>query len=500
MRGLPVTGAFLSLLLLAVPLTGQAPQAQPVLAHRPVSSTSPAAQRAFDEGLTLLYAFNPQEARRSFERAAAADPGFGLAQWGIALSWGVNLNTSYDPATQRHGHDAAAKAQALEAGASPVERALIDAAVARYARTGKNDGDASAAAYVDAMLRAVERFPDDDDVQVIAAEAEMDATPWDYWKADGKPSNPRVLDIVARLQNVLAANPAHIQANHLLIHALEESPHPEGALASADRLAADAFAPAAEHLAHMPAHTYMRVGNYHAAGLANTRAIDLFDAYLASDRAHGHEGYRGHDCRFAVVAYMMSGEEDAAGREARRCDGSSPVLAAEVAVRFRRFAGLAQSAATLPFAHGMAVAAGSRPLDAEADAKTLDKERDGVADIAAAVVRGAIARARGDHAAEIASLERAVKLQDAEGYSEPPTFFFPVRESLGGALLRADRPLDAERVFRADLVKNPQNPRSLFGLATALDRSGRADAAAQTLAAFREAWRFAATPLDVGAL
>lgn len=500
MRGLPAAGAFLSTLLLATVLQGQAPQPEPVDAHRVVSTSVPAAQQAFDEGLTLLYAFNPGEARRDFERALAADPKLAMAEWGVAISWGVNINVSYGPASQRRGHDAIARAKALEAGASPVERALIDAATVRYARSGKDDGDASASAFVDAMLAAARTFPTDDDVQVLTAEAEMDATPWDYWKADGKPANARVPDIVTRLQAVLAHNPMHLQANHLLIHALEESPHPEGALQSADRLAGDAFSPGAEHLAHMPAHTYMRVGNYHAAGVANTRALDLFDTYLASDHVGGHDGYRGHDCRFAVTAYMMSGEEATAEREAKRCDRSAPVLASEVAVRFRYYDKLTDGPDALPFSHGMAAVAANRISQAEANARTLEKEDDGDAKIAANVLRASIARAHGDRNAEVAALERAVKLQDDEGYGEPPSFFFPVRESLGGALLRAGRNDDAERVFRADLGKNPDNPRSLFGLARVLEAAGKRDEAARTDAAFREAWRYAQASLNINDL
>jgi tetratricopeptide (TPR) repeat protein len=280
-----------------------------------------------------------------------------------------------------------------------------------------------------------------------------------------------------------------------LIHALEESPHPEGALAAADRLANDAFEPAAEHLAHMPAHTYERVGEYHAAGLANTRAIDLFDAYLAGDHASGHESYRRHDCRFAVVAYMMSGEESSAAREARRCDGTAAVFTSEVEIRFRHYGNLADSADATPFAHGMASVAAGHLHVAEVDAKTLERESDSIAAIAAAVLNAAIARARADHNAEIATLERAVKLQDDQGYGEPPNFFFPVRESLGGALLRAGRPADAERAFRADLLKNPDNPRSLYGLATALQQTGKTDEAARTETAFHQAWKYAAAPL-----
>jgi tetratricopeptide (TPR) repeat protein len=500
MRGLPVASAFLSLLLSAALLTGQAPLRQPVFAHFATSTASAEAQRDFDAGLTLLYAFNPQEARRRFERALAADPGFAMAHWGMAMSWGVNINTSFDPASQLKGKAEIGKAKNLEGSATPPEVALIDAATVRFAHTGKNDGDASATAYADAMVRAAERFPENDEIQVQTAEAEMDATPWDYWTASGKPANPRVPDIVARLETVLAHNPNHLQANHLLIHALEESPHPEGSLHAADRLAADTFEPGAEHMTHMPAHTYMRTGDYHAAGVANTRAIDMFDAYLTSDHAPGHEGYRAHDCHFAVTAYMMSGEESTAAREAKRCDGNAGVLSSEVAVRFRHYGDLASRSDITPFAHGMASVAAGHLHVASLDAKSLGKMGDDVASIAAGVLEAAIARANAEHPAEITALERAVKLQDAEGYGEPPSFFFPVRESLGGALLRAGRPADAAIVFRADLERNPGNPRSLFGLAAALRKTGNADEAARVDASFVQAWRYAAAPLDINDL
>jgi tetratricopeptide (TPR) repeat protein len=501
MRGLPAAVRFLSALLLAATLTGQAARQQSyTVATRTVSSTNLEAVRAFDEGLTLLYAFNPGEARRRFLNALALDQGFALARWGTAMTYGVNINTSYDPAAQRQGHQEIVKAQALEATALPVERALIDAAAVRFARMGKSDGDASAAAYAGAMRGVAQRFPDDDDVAALTAEAEMDTMPWDYWKPDGKPSSPIVPDIVARLETVLARNPRHIQAEHLLIHALEESPHPERSIAAADALMGANFEPGAEHLAHMPAHAYMRVGDYHDAGLANTHAIDLFDTYLAGIHAPGHDGYRGHDCGFAVDAYIMSGEEAAAKREAQRCDASAPVLAARVAIRFHGDLHSLEGADSVPFAQGMASVATSKFASAENDAKALDKDDDGSAKIAAAVLRATIARAHGDRPGEIAALERAVKLQDDDGYSEPPTFYYPVRESLGGALLRAGRAADAERVLRACLVKNPLDPRALFGLAEALERQGHSDEAARVRDTFREAWKHADAPLTVDAL
>lgn len=124
-------------------------------AHRCVSTAIPEAQDAFDDGLTLLYAFDPEEARRAFERAASADPTLAIAWWGVANTYAPNINTSYDPADQKRGRDTIARATALRAHASPAERALIDATTQRFAYVGAKDEALSAKAYRDAMFASV---------------------------------------------------------------------------------------------------------------------------------------------------------------------------------------------------------------------------------------------------------------------------------------------------------------------------------------------------------
>jgi len=310
-----------------------------VRAHRLVSTRSVTAQAAFDDGLTLLYAFNPEQARVSFRSALEADPSLAIAWWGVAMSYGTNLNVSFDGAAQRHGRDAVVKARALATRASPVERALIEAAVARFVYDRDADADRSARAYRDAMYAAASDYPNDDDVQTLAAEAEMNVHPWSFFDPNGTPT-AGTPGIISRLQTVLARDPEHIGANHYLIHALEESPHPEGALAAAQRLAADRVEPAAEHLIHMPAHDFMRVGMYHEAGVANARAIDAYHTYLASDPA-GHADYFGHDCVFGVDAFMMSGEYARARALAASCNGGRGGLLAIVDLRFAHYDALA---------------------------------------------------------------------------------------------------------------------------------------------------------------
>ena len=501
MRALLVVATFLGLL---APAGGQpspgatttaASHPTYVRAHRAVSTANPAAQAAFDDGLTLLYAFNPEEARRSFERAAAADPVLAMAYWGIATSHGVNINTSYDADGQRLGLDAIGKAAEREAGATPAERALIEAARKRFSFTGKNDADGSARAYAAAMDAAAASFPDDDDVVSLAAEAAMDARPWGYWTDDGKPQ-PGTTEIVRKLETVLARDPTHIGANHFLIHALEESPHPEGALDAARRLAADAFEPAAEHLAHMPAHTFMRVGDYDAAAESNVRALDDYREYLDGPHA-GHESYYGHDCLFGVDALMMAGEHAKAASIAARCKTAADRYIGLVDVRFRAWSALAPYASASTFLRGMSAAVAGHAAAATSAAQALDLERQETSPIAAGVVRAAFHRARGETALEIAALESAVHAQDHLGYAEPPRWFFPVRESLGAAYYRAGRLADAEACFRADLVHNPLNPRSLFGLAATLRAEGKNAEAADVGRSFEVAWAHADVQLTM---
>jgi Tfp pilus assembly protein PilF len=494
-RGLPAIIAFL--------FVAASPAPQPssddfTRNHRAVSTTSPAAQADFDDGLTLLYAFNPEEARVSFGRATEEDPSLAIAWWGVAMSHGININSSFDASEQRAGHEAIAKAQALEGHATPTERALIEAAARRFAFTRGSDADRSARAYRDAMYAAASDAPDDDDVQTLAAEAEMDVHPWSYFNADGMPT-AGTTGVVSRLQTVLARDPTHIGANHLLIHALEESPHPADAVAAARQLAADRFEPGAEHLIHMPAHAFMRAGLYHDAGVANAHAIDAYRAYLAGTHA-GHEDYFGHDCVFGVDAFEMSGEYARARSLALACSRGAGGLVASVDLRFGRYDALANDPNAGSLAAGLLAVHDGDDAKAASQLTLLRRDRDDVGVLSAGVLEAAIAAHRGDRAGEIAALERAAAVQNHEGYSEPPEFWLPIGESLGAAYYRAGRFADAERCFRATLAANADDPRALFGLARTLEREGRTNDARAVQLRYIEAWRQADVPLDLNGL
>ena len=490
--------------LLFVPVTIASAQTQGpsaptyVRAHRTVSTTLADAQAAFDDGLTLLYAYNPEQARRSFETALTADPSLALAWWGIAMTYGPNINTTYDSGEAKKGHDAIAKANGLVANASPVEVALIDAARKRFANDGPKDDDRSARAYHDAMVLVAARFPADDDVQALTAEAGMDQHPWAYYKDDGAPE-PGTEDIVNRLQTVLARDPAHIGAEHFLIHAVEASVHPEIALDAARRLAADRFEPGAEHLIHMPAHTFERVGEYHEAGEANARAVEAFTAYLGDEASSAHNAYFGHDCLFGVDAFMMSGEYARARDLAQMCaahDAGAGLLRV-VALRFRHWDALTTQG-TGAFVTAMLDVHDRDFAAALKRGKELSAQNDSaIAQIAGAVISASIARERGDAKGAAAALTHAIALEDDSGYSEPPVFWYPVRETLGALQLETSQAREAAATFRMDLEKNPNNPRSLFGLATALDRIGDAAGADSARKRFQTAWSHADVTLTL---
>ncbi|HMC92552.1 MAG TPA: hypothetical protein VKI45_08840, partial [Allosphingosinicella sp.] len=251
--------------------------------HRPITTASPEAQAYFDQGMRFIWAFNHDEATRSFARAAEIDPGCASCWWGVALTLGPNYNMPLmADARARAGWEALQRAQAAAAKATPVEQALIGALAARFLGPKPLDPSNSAAplkAYVAAMRAVAARFPADMDVQTLTAEALMNTNPWKLWNADGTPG-PGTPDILAALKIVLAKDPAHPGANHYWIHAVEASQHPEQAVASAERLVG--MMPAAGHLEHMPAHILQRVGRYEEAAEANRKGAAADLAYLAA--------------------------------------------------------------------------------------------------------------------------------------------------------------------------------------------------------------------------
>jgi tetratricopeptide (TPR) repeat protein len=502
--------------------------------HHQVTTSSPQAQAFFDQGLSLIYAFNHDDAARSFRHALELDPKCAMAWWGVALAIGPNYNdTDIGGERGKAAYDAIQKARELEPGVTPAERAYIEALAQRFSANPKAAQQKLFESYRDAMVQLFRQFPEDADAGALYAESIMDLHPWQLWFADGKPA-PGTEEVVRVLQLVLARFPDHPGANHFYIHAVEASPHPELALSCADRLGS--LAPSAGHLVHMPSHIYVRLGDYPNAVLANQRASAADEAYLRSYHTTGAypSMYYSHNLHFLAYAAAMEGNLKAALDAATRLETNiAPHLQGMSSMewfnmtrmmvlvhlaQWQEIAKLPQPEARLRltnmawhFARGMADAAQGQPAKAEAERKLLAKllaavtpdEPFGfnrvheVMGIALNMLDGKIASARHDYRAAVAELEKAVKTYDALRYDEPPDWYLPPREQLGGLLLAAGKAAEAELAFRADLRQNLNNGRSLFGLAEALKAQGKTNEAVEATSQFHESWKNADVQLRI---
>jgi len=475
--------------------------------HHPVSTQDVQAQKFFDQGLRFIYAFNHDEAARSFQHAAELDPKLAMAYWGVAEAVGPNYNDPADPDRYKQAHDAVEKAVDLASNASPPEQAYIQAMAKRFPADANSDLKKAAEDYRDAMRQVVAEFPDDLDAATLFAEAGMNLHPWGLWHQDGSPQ-AGTEEIVATLESVIKRDPDHLGAIHYYIHAVEASNNPDRARSAADRLAA--LAPGAGHIVHMPAHVYIRTGDYEAAVKANEKAAEVDRAYIKSSGAQGIYPmmYYSHNLHFIAMCGAMNGRY----AEARK---NADLLAANVGphvkdmpplegfmtipvaveIRFHHWNELLKMPAPDPamktatvfwhFGHGLALAGTGKVAEADAEYKIIadaeaatppdvifqmpinNKAKD-IMKIAEDVLGAKIALAKKDTSGAIAQLRDAVAIQDKLNYGEPPDWFYPVRENLGGALLMSGDVQGAEKVFREDLDRNPRNPRSLWGLRQAL--------------------------------
>ncbi|MDQ3291759.1 MAG: hypothetical protein M3Q05_10765 [Bacteroidota bacterium] len=503
--------------------------------HHAVSTTNTQAQGLFNQGLTLVYGFNHPEAIRFFKRATELDPQLAMAYWGIALATGPNYNeTTIDSARQKAAYEAIQKAISLMAKAPAYEQAYIQALEKRFSNNPKADQKQLLIDYSTAMSALAKQYPDDLDAATLYADSKMILNAWKLWSPGGKPADGTE-EAVQVLETVLARDPEHIGANHLYIHAVEASPRPERALASADRLGN--LTPAAGHLVHMPAHIYMRVGNYEAAARCNDLAAKADQAYIESTGVRGTygAGYYSHNLHFLAAAYSMQGRFNDAKKAASQLEtnvGSylkdMPFLDAFMPtttfllVRFRQWEdvlkapepskNLAITNALWHWGRGMAYATTGKPGNAKkertilmAAIKRIPKETlfgansaTDVLKVAEHMLNARIAAAEENPKLAIELLRQAVAAEDALSYSEPPDWYYPPsRESLGGALLLDKQYEEAEKVFRADLEKNRRNGRSLFGLLQSLKAQDKQYAAQLVQREYEEAWRHSEVQLRV---
>jgi tetratricopeptide (TPR) repeat protein len=484
------------------------------------------AQQWFDQGVRLSFAFNHAEAQRAFREAQKLDPSCALCYWGEALVLGPNVNVPMMPEANEAALAALSKAVAHAKSAPPRDRALIEALTTRYSADPKDERAKLDAAYADAMAKVAKAHPDDT-IVTFYAEAMMDTQPWDYWEAGGARPKGNGAAIVAALETVLARNPSHPGAIHLYIHAVEASAHPERALPYANRLGA--LMPGAGHVVHMPAHVYYRVGMYRESLDVNRRAIAVDERYFRSSPSDPlyKAAYYPHNIHFLMVSAQMGGEGVTALSAASKLDASMPLelvrrYAIMQPVKAAPYATHAQfsDAATIlalpapspdlvvvdamyryaravAFARGQDAASAQREIDAlarleqTADFKPFAEwgvPAKEIVQTARLVATGRLADAKGDLAAAAKAYEDAVFIEDTLGYMEPPYWYYPVRQSLGGVQLRQGKLDDAEKTFRASLARVRNNGYALAGLAATYKRKGDAAAEKSAHRAFTKAW------------
>lgn len=498
------------------------------------------AQPWFDQGLTWAFAFNHDEAIRSFTKAAEIDPGFALAYWGIALCHGPHINNpAMSEERSRLAWEALQQALARKGGASPDEQQLIDALSHRYAWPAPHDRAPLDKAYADAMRTVWHAHPKDADIGTLFAEAMMDLRPWDLWLPRGQPQ-PGTEEIVQTLEAVLALDPSHPGANHLYIHAMEASPWPDKAVAAADRLRT--LVPAAGHLVHMPAHIDVRVGDWSAAADSNVQAIAADKTYRTLVPQQGfYRLYMAHNYHFLAWAAMMEGRREVALQAARDMLAGVPPSALEtmaatldpvMAIEYdvmKRF-GMWDTLLALPapdrrlpittalwrMNRGVACAAkgdvgGARREQAlfrqavaavPAGAMMQINAAEVILKIGGLLLDGEIALREGRLDDSIRLLREGVEIEDTLRYMEPPDWIQPVRHTLGAVLVKAGRFAEAELVYHEDLKRWPGNGWSLLGLSQcmrALGQSGSPEFAGVE-SRLQRAWRRADTRPDTSCM
>ena len=494
--------------------------------RRAVSGASAEGQRYFDQGLSFVFGFNHDEAIRAFRRAAQADPACAMAWWGVAYSYGPHINnTAVAPERAAAAWEALGRARDAAAGANEVERGLIEALAKRYASPQPEDRKPLDTAYAEAMRELWHAHPADADVGALTAEALMDLRPWDFWTADGQPQ-PGTEELLATLDAVLALDPRHPLANHLYVHAVEASPHPERADAAANVLRD--LTPGLGHMVHMPSHIDVRRGRWEEAIVANRKAMQVDAEYRKiSPQQDFYRLYMAHNHHMLTFAAMMTGQGALALETIRAMVAGIPTdwlrdnavfadgfagMPYEVLMRFGKWDEilaepeppeyLPVSRAMRLYARGVAHAAQGRVAEARAEQQQFLAALAAVGEevtfgnnpartilaVAEALLDGEILFRDGQRDQGLERLREAVRLEDALRYDEPPDWIQPVRHALGAALLQAGRHEQAEKVYREDLARLPENGWSLFGLGRTLRLLGREPEAAEVEARFEKVW------------
>ena len=504
--------------------------------HYSVTTESELAQIWFDRGLAMCIAFNHEEAIRCFQKAIQSDPSMPMAYWGLAYAMGPNINNMEIPAETIAQAGMVLQLAKLHENKAHKKEALLIGALAQRYTTPVPEMDQRITvnrSYANAMREVQEEYSDDPLVTALFAESLMLLRPWNHWAKDGKPAE-ETPEIVSTLEAGLRKWPEHPALCHLYIHTMEASPHPEKALAAANRLANSM--PGSGHLVHMPSHIYVLVGDYEKMIQSNQRAIEVDGEFLRREGPYNfYTLYRVHNYHFLVYGAMFDGQSELALSTARELVKQIPEamlkeqvdfldafmpMPLHVMIRFGKWKEILaepQPAEYLPmsrsiwhYARSVAYAATGRVEMAEKEQNAFEisalkvpetsmlfqnTSRD-ILGVARAMIAGEIAYRKGEFETAFENLQEAVRRDDSLNYDEPWGWMQPARHALGALLLEQGRVAEAEAVYREDLAHRPRNPWSLFGLAECLDKQAKVEERANVMARFKVASQRADINID----
>jgi len=495
--------------------------------HYPIQTKVVLAQQYFDQGLKLIYAFNHVEALRAFKEAARLDPACAMAYWGQALALGPNINDWNPKDRESMAQDAITKALQLAANTTPKEIDFIQALAKRYDGKAHDVRDTLNLEYAQAMEELVKKYPSDSEALVLYGDAIMNKMPWDYWNRDGSPREGTMQARTA-IETALKKFPSHPGAHHLYIHLIEASNKPGDAYASAKFL--ENAMPKAGHIVHMPAHIYMRVGEYGRSNTSNIVAIKVDEEFLAESEDQGsyRVGYYPHNIDFLVFGSLMNGQYQQAFRDGSKLAYHMKALESMMPTYFDFFNTIPiityvrfgawneilalppsdtryfQSMTTQYFARGLAFLRKEMLQEAQAELAKLDSVNNldtlksiyafynstfQISNVATQILKGELLAKQGKKQEGIKALQMAVAAEDTMRYNEPPDWRLPARQYLGAVLLESGQYDEAEKVFETDLLKNPENGWALQGLLQSQKKLGKTKEAAKTQQRFDQAWK-----------
>ncbi len=504
-----------------------------------ISTKEEMAQTFFNQGLKLTYAFNHAEAHRSFMEASRIDPNAAMTYWGQAYVLGPNINDPLplDERKEKY-NEALAKAKKFASKSTPKEQALIEALSHRYSENLTTDVATLNKAYMNAMTKVAQQFPEDADIQVLFAASVMNTVPWNYWDVNGNPS-PNIAEAKSALEKAMKINPDHPGAHHYYIH-MVELPKPDLAVASADKLGG--LMPAAGHIVHMPSHIYIRVGRYLDAVKVNQAAILADEDYISQCYSQGMYplGYYPHNIHFLWSAATLLGDSELAIDAAKKTAEKVPVgelielpflqnFASVPLLAYVRF-GKWNQILTTPspngkikhlkliwhYARGIAFVRKNNAKEAKEELEAIQEmmkdpalkeliaagfdPSTSIAKVAYEVVAGELAVLEKDFSKAIEHFENAVVAEDKLMYTEPAAWYIPTRQNLGAVLLRAKKYEEAEKVYKEDLAVLRQNGWSLMGLYQSLKAQGKSNEAMTIKKEFDKAWQHADITIDTSIL